>query len=95
MTHTNGLPTHAELSSLPREVIIANIDQVLRGTINEWRLMYAQLLRDELARRERAESDAKMLEFTRQVRTMTVIITFATIVGVILTGAMFYLQQKN
>jgi hypothetical protein len=88
MSHANGLPSYTELTTLSKETIFANIDQTLGGTINEWRLMYAQLLRDELGRREQEQSTSKMLEFTQQVRTATVVILVATVVNVALAAVM-------
>ena len=45
---------------------------------------------EEIARREQAEQTHTMLQYTKQVRTMTVIVTVATIINVLVTAVLLF-----
>jgi len=84
MPHPNGLLTHAELTTIGDEDLVRRIDQLYAGTPSDWRLLLANLLRDELLRRGQERATAAMLRWTRQVRNMTVAILVLTIVNIVI-----------
>lgn len=84
MPTKSGMPTHQELRSLSESEIISRIDAYMSGTPSDWRLLSAQLFRDELTRRQQESVVESMLAWTRQVRNMTVAILFLTLVNVVI-----------
>ncbi len=76
---------------MPDDRLVERIDQTLRGTPSDWRLLLAQSYRDELVRREHERSTQAMLgytqqmrDLTRQIRNFTVVILVATLVALAL-----------
>ena len=82
MPHPNGLLTHEELHSVPENDVVRRRDQLYAGTPSDWRVLLAQLLRDELARRQQENTMSTMLVLTRQMRNLTGVIVFLTIANV-------------
>jgi|RhiMetdeSRZDD1v2_1073273.scaffolds.fasta_scaffold236526_3 hypothetical protein len=89
MPHPNGTLTYEELISVSKDELIQYIDTQLSLNRPD-QLLRAQLYINELTRRDQDKSNRVMLDytqevhrFTRQMRTMTVVILVFTIVGVI------------
>jgi hypothetical protein len=79
--------TIAQLQTLPDEELIKQHDAII-ATHNI--VVGVQYFLDELRRRESSRQQETMLAYTRQIRVMTVIVTVATIVNVLVAVALLY-----
>jgi hypothetical protein len=93
MPHPNGMPTHAELRSMPDEELVKSIDRQYSLTPDARHLLLAQCFRDELIRREHEQSTTAMLgctsqmhELTKQIRNLTIVILMATMLTLAATA---------
>jgi hypothetical protein len=68
---------------MPDGDIVRKIDELFRAQPAEWRVALVQVYRDELNRRSQDKATRSMLEWTRQVRNLTVVILVLTIVNVV------------
>lgn len=74
------------LKSTSKDALVARYNEIAKSTA-----LGLQFYREELARREADEQNQRMLEFTRQMRNMTIAITVMTFVVLLLTIANIYL----
>lgn len=70
--------TWAELKELPDEELIKEYDKLAKDTVEGTKQYLAELRHRDLKR----QSDT-MLKYTKQVKLMTIIITVATIINVV------------
>jgi len=102
MPHSNGMPTHDELRNMRDEDLAKKIDQQYSMMPDARHLLLAQCFRDELVRREQNRSTQAMLgytesvdRFTRQIRTLTIWILAATILGVATGTISLFVSLRN
>ena len=79
----NGLLAQRELMAISEDELYAKIDHALDGTASSWRVTLAGLYREELMRRRQEKGNERMLDWTRQVRNMTLVILVLTVINVV------------
>jgi hypothetical protein len=80
--------TLAELRALSDEEIIARHDAAVRPPLGEvYRAANDYLA--ELARRDQDRQTKAMLEYTRSIKTLTLVVTVATVLGFLVSLASF------
>lgn len=81
-------PILSKLRSLSDEELIREHDEYV--TTHTGIYTDVRYYLDELARRESSAQQGAMLGYTKQIRCMTVIVTIATIVNVIIAAALLF-----
>jgi hypothetical protein len=83
MSFTNGMPTAEELKSMPENDLLIYADgQLGSRSVNVFHVLIAQLYLNEFSMRGQDKIAKEVHLFTKQMRTMTVVILVATIFGV-------------
>ncbi len=77
---------YADLQKMTLGDLIKQYDSTAHSTA-----IGLNFLREEIARRESAAQNQRMLEFTKQVRDMTIGITALTVIVAIMTAVNLYL----
>jgi hypothetical protein len=102
MPHQNGMPTLAELQAMSAEELGSKVDQQFSMTPAPWRLMLAQIFRDELVRREQDRTTQSMLDYTermyrytKQVRNLTWVILVATLLSLFASGVSLWVSLRK
>jgi signal transduction histidine kinase len=75
------IPTHGQLASLSDQDLVDRYDAAAQTTV-----VGTGFYLDELNRRAQARQSAAILDLTRQVRNLTVIITLLTIINIALVA---------
>ena len=75
------IPTHGQLASLSDQDLVDRYDAAAQHTV-----VGTGFYLDELNRRAQARQSAAILDLTRQVRNLTVIITLLTIINAALVA---------
>ncbi len=83
MHYSSGMPTAEELKKMPENDLLMYADgQLGSRSVNVFHILIAQLYLNEFSMRGQDRIAKEVHQFTKQMRTMTVIILIATIVSV-------------
>jgi len=82
--------TLAELRKMSTDSLVKRYDSVAETTGSPGLSFY----REEIARRENEKTMNTMLIYTRQMRTMTIVITALTVLNVLMFGLSLYFARR-